>query len=130
MWRPPAVMFRNGPRLALIACVMTRTVAKVTKKAPVENSWRSLRRSLKCFSYSARRSRSAHDQQNDPRRPLGDGGWPAVAIPDSLAATAVASERSGLLGLPRPGLCNPALALDQSAVRLKICAVVIGNPAV
>src|ERR1019366_68806 len=107
MWRPPAVMFRNGPRLALIACVMTRTVAKVTKKAPVENSWRSLRRSLKCFSYSARRSRSAHDQQNDPRRPLGDGGWPAVAIPHSLDAAAVASERSGLLGLPRPGLCKP-----------------------
>jgi hypothetical protein len=60
---------------------MARTVAKVTKKAPVENSCRSLRRSLKCFSYSERRSRSAEDQQNDARRRRGIGGGPAVAIP-------------------------------------------------
>ena len=49
MWRPPGVMFLNGPRSARIACVMPRTLAKVKKKAPVENSWRSLRRSPKCL---------------------------------------------------------------------------------
>src|ERR1700733_13423906 len=57
MWRPPGVMFLNGPRSALIAWVIPRTTAKVVKNDAAENSWRSLRRSSKCLQYSSCSSR-------------------------------------------------------------------------
>src|SRR5271156_3566964 len=51
MWRPPGVMFLNGPRSALIACVIARTAANVRKNEPADSSWRSLRRSSKWLQY-------------------------------------------------------------------------------